>query len=78
MDDGDFVPRDRKAAKGPLEDKGCLSSKATNRTLRPLCDQIYEISFDDWVRVPFRPEFLWPFFRYCLSSIAKLRDQVSH
>ena len=26
----------------------------------------------------FRPEFLRPFFHFNLSSIAKLRDQVSH
>ena len=41
--------------------------------------KFYEISFDHWViRVPFRPGFLRPFFRYCLSSTAKMRDQVSN
>ena len=29
------------------------------------------------VRVPFRPEFFRPFFRYCLSSIAKLRRSLT-
>ena len=42
-----------------------------------LWDQIYEISFDHWVRVPFRPEFLRPFFRYCLSSKPSLSLDVS-
>ena len=28
------------------------------------------------VRVPLRPEFFRPFFRYCLSSIAKLRRSL--
>ena len=37
------------------------------------CNDIAEFK----VRVPFRAKFFRPFFRYCLSSIAKLRRTVT-